>query len=186
MCRRYAENVALAPSRIQRDAETATRIDISGNVSDVDGSVVLSTTAITTLPGNGNLVNNGNGTFTYTGNLNFVGVDSFTYTVSDGAGGFENAFDSEGQQLYVFLPGEEDYREYAKEFSTFQYRVRDDHRQWKNEKSLSLGTLGETNPYIKKLSAGVFRSRQYQVIHSDLYTDFIFMGLENDIQPTDR
>ena len=47
---------------------------------------LLPITAITTPPGNGNLVNNVNGTFTYTGNLNFVGADSFTYTVNDDGG----------------------------------------------------------------------------------------------------
>ena len=66
--------------------ETATLIDISGNVSDVDGSVVLSTTTVTGGPGNGNLVNNNNGTFTYTGNTDFVGNDAFTYTVEDDDG----------------------------------------------------------------------------------------------------
>lgn len=74
----------------------------------------------------------------------------------------------------------------AYEGGTFQYRVRDDHKQWKNEKSLSLGALGKTKPYIKRPSGGSFRSRQYQVIHSDIETDFIFMGLENDIKGTGR
>lgn len=69
---------------------------------------------------------------------------------------------------------------------TFQYRVRDDHKQWKNEKSLSLGELGSTKPYIKAPSGGVFRSRQYQIIHSDIETDFIHMGLENDVVGTGR
>jgi hypothetical protein len=69
---------------------------------------------------------------------------------------------------------------------TFQYRVRDDNGQWRNEKSLSLGVLGNTKPYIKTPSGGVFRSRQYQVVHSDIETDFIFMGMENEIEGTGR
>jgi hypothetical protein len=74
----------------------------------------------------------------------------------------------------------------TEEGGTFQYRVRDDYKQWKNEKSLSLGELGDTKPYIKRPSGGVFRSRQYQIIHSGIDSDFIFEGLENDIKGTGR
>ena len=66
--------------------ETATAIDISGNVADVDGTVVLNTTTVTGGPSNGTLTNNGDGTFSYTGNTDFVGSDSFTYTVEDNDG----------------------------------------------------------------------------------------------------
>ena len=66
--------------------ETATAIDISGNVADVDGTVDLTTTLVTSGPSNGSLTNNGDGTFSYTGDLNFVGADSFTYTVEDNDG----------------------------------------------------------------------------------------------------
>ncbi|BBB28359.1 DUF4347 domain-containing protein [Neptunomonas japonica] len=66
--------------------ETATAIDISSHVADVDGTVVLSTTTVTVGPSNGSLTNNSDGTFSYTGNLNFVGADSFTYTVEDNDG----------------------------------------------------------------------------------------------------
>jgi len=38
-------------------------------------------------PGHGTLVDNENGTITYTPNLNFNGDDTFTYTISDGNGG---------------------------------------------------------------------------------------------------
>jgi hypothetical protein len=72
------------------------------------------------------------------------------------------------------------------EGGTFQYRVRDDNGPWRNEKSLSLGSLGSTKPYIKVPSGGVFRSRQYQVVHSDIETDFIFMGMENEVEGTGR
>jgi hypothetical protein len=65
------------------------------------------------------------------------------------------------------------------EGGSFGYRVRDNNGPWKNEKTVSLGSLGSTNPYVKVLSGGVFRSRQYQIIHSDIDIDFIFMGLEN-------
>jgi VCBS repeat-containing protein len=41
---------------------------------------------VTAGPSNGSLTNNSDGTFSYTGNLNFVGADSFTYTVEDNDG----------------------------------------------------------------------------------------------------
>ena len=66
--------------------ETAITIDISGNVTDADGTVALSTTTVTGGPGNGILTNNNDGTFSYTGNVDFIGSDSFTYTVADDDG----------------------------------------------------------------------------------------------------
>lgn len=77
-------------------------------------------------------------------------------------------------------------RGYA-EGGSMQYRLRDDNKQWKNEKTLSLGSLGDTKLFQKKPSGGVFRSRQYQIIHSDLVSpDYVFTGLENDIEGTGR
>ena len=55
-------------------------------MADVDGTVVLNTTTVTGGPSNGSLTNNGDGTFSYTGNTDFVGGDSFTYTVEDNDG----------------------------------------------------------------------------------------------------
>ena len=66
--------------------EIAGPVDISGNVSDVDGTVNLASTTVTDPPDNGNLVNNGDGTFSYTGNPDFTGADSFSYTVEDNEG----------------------------------------------------------------------------------------------------
>ena len=54
-----------------------------GNDTDLEGQPLTATLGSTT-PQHGTLVFNGNGSFTYTPNTNFVGVDSFTYTVSDG------------------------------------------------------------------------------------------------------
>jgi hypothetical protein len=54
------------------------------NDVDVDGDP-LTMTAFTQ-PVNGLLVDNGNGTLTYTPAANFTGADSFTYTVSDPSG----------------------------------------------------------------------------------------------------
>ncbi len=68
---------------------TAEDVAVSGNVlldgtpdSDADGDL-LSLTASTT-PSNGAVTVAANGAFTYTPDLDFNGLDSFTYTVSDG------------------------------------------------------------------------------------------------------
>jgi hypothetical protein len=71
---------------VAANEETLWAIDISANVADVDGTGDLSTTAVTAGPSNGTLVNNGDGTFAYTGDQDFVGTDSFTYTVEDNDG----------------------------------------------------------------------------------------------------
>ncbi|MGJ5631155.1 beta strand repeat-containing protein [Nostoc sp. CALU 1950] len=57
-----------------------------GNDTDVDVSDVLNITDFTQ-PSQGSLVNNNNGTYTYTPVDNYYGSDSFTYTISDGQGG---------------------------------------------------------------------------------------------------
>ncbi len=69
--------------------DTAVIIAVLGNDSDVD----LDTLSITgvTQGANGAVVDNGDGTFTYTPNLSFSGIDTFTYTVSDGNGGTDTA-----------------------------------------------------------------------------------------------
>ncbi len=60
-----------------------------GNDTDVDGDT-LSITALSQ-PGNGSVVDNGDGTLTYTPNAEYFGDDSFTYTVSDGQGASDTA-----------------------------------------------------------------------------------------------
>lgn len=68
---------------------TFTTADLLANDSDIDGDA-LALTGVTA-PANGALVDNGDGTFTYTPNNGFSGVDSFTYTISDGNGGTDTA-----------------------------------------------------------------------------------------------
>ena len=63
--------------------------DLLANDGDLDGDP-LSITSFTQ-PTNGVLVDNGNGTFTYTPTGNYAGPDSFTYTISDGQGGSDTA-----------------------------------------------------------------------------------------------
>ena len=61
------------------------------NDSDIDGDILsLNTTPISNV-NNGSLVLNSDGTFTYTPNENFHGVDSFIYEVLDGNGGTAQA-----------------------------------------------------------------------------------------------
>ncbi|RDD62279.1 Ig-like domain-containing protein [Ferruginivarius sediminum] len=71
------------------DADTAVTLDVLANDSDDDGN----TLDISSLsdPSNGTVVENADGTLTYTPNAGFSGSDSFTYTVSDGNGGSDTA-----------------------------------------------------------------------------------------------
>ncbi len=57
--------------------------DVSVNDSDVDHPIVVTTTPVTP-PANGTLVLNADGTFTYTPNPDFNGIDSFEYEICDG------------------------------------------------------------------------------------------------------
>ena len=59
--------------------------ELLANDSDVDGDIF--TLVGFTQPANGILADNLNGTLTYTPNVNFFGVDGFTYTINDGQGG---------------------------------------------------------------------------------------------------
>jgi uncharacterized repeat protein (TIGR01451 family) len=69
--------------------DMAVLVDLLQNDSDVDGDV-LTITAVTS-PSLGNIVDNGDGTLTYTPFANIFGTDTFSYTVSDGNGGTDVA-----------------------------------------------------------------------------------------------
>ncbi len=60
-------------------------LDLLANATDADGDALTVGSFIN--PTYGTLVQNEEGTFTYTAPLDFNGADSFTYTVSDGHGG---------------------------------------------------------------------------------------------------
>ncbi|MFT5523747.1 MAG: hypothetical protein ACI9HK_001695 [Pirellulaceae bacterium] len=64
------------------DEDVAVTFDVIANDTDVDGDNL--TVVGNTDPANGGVVDNNDGTFTYTPNANFNGTDSFTYTLSDG------------------------------------------------------------------------------------------------------
>ncbi|MEP0871266.1 tandem-95 repeat protein [Trichocoleus desertorum AS-A10] len=61
-----------------------------GNDVDVDLGDILSVSEFTQ-PSQGGLVDNGNGTYTYTPNANYNGVDSFAYTMRDREGATSTA-----------------------------------------------------------------------------------------------
>ena len=66
-------------------ANTAVIVNVLANDTDVDGDVLSVTGAAN--GAHGTVVNNGNGTVTYTPAANYSGADSFTYSISDGHGG---------------------------------------------------------------------------------------------------
>jgi len=68
---------------------TAVTINVLSNDSDADGDSL--TVANIGAAGHGSVVNNGNGTITYTPANGFVGSDDFTYTITDGQGGSATA-----------------------------------------------------------------------------------------------
>jgi hypothetical protein len=68
--------------------DTPITIDVLANSTDVDGDNLLITSV--TQSSFGSVVNNG-GDITYMPIPNYNGVDSFTYTISDGNGGNDNA-----------------------------------------------------------------------------------------------
>ena len=65
-------------------AYTITAATLLAGVTDVDGPA-LSITSVSVASGGGSIVNNGNGTWTYTPAANFSGPVSFSYTASDGS-----------------------------------------------------------------------------------------------------
>jgi Ca2+-binding RTX toxin-like protein len=72
------------------DEDTAIAIgNLLTNDKDVDGDDISIQSM--TLPTNGVLVDNADGTFTYTPNANYNGPDSFTYTITDGNGEMDTA-----------------------------------------------------------------------------------------------
>jgi hypothetical protein len=69
--------------------DSTININVLANDSDVDGNT-LSVSGFTQ-PANGTVTQNANGTLKYTPNADYNGTDTFTYTVSDGNGGFDTA-----------------------------------------------------------------------------------------------
>ncbi len=78
--------VAAADDTATTDEDTPVTIDVVANDLSTEGLVVPASVAIDTPPANGVALANGDGSVTYTPNLNFNGSDTFTYTVADDAG----------------------------------------------------------------------------------------------------
>ena len=91
----------MAPTATANSYSTVQATAVSGNViTDNAGSGVDSdpagandplTVSAHTTPSNGTLVLDTDGSFTYTPDSTFAGVDSFSYTISDGDDGFSSA-----------------------------------------------------------------------------------------------
>ncbi|MCU7878914.1 MAG: retention module-containing protein [Candidatus Thiodiazotropha sp. (ex Lucinoma borealis)] len=69
--------------------DTPVSITVLGNDYDPECDPLSVTSH--TQPANGTLVQNANGSFQYTPNVGFFGMDIFTYTISDGNGGTDTA-----------------------------------------------------------------------------------------------
>jgi Ca2+-binding RTX toxin-like protein len=79
---------AVADTAVTDEIKPVT-IAVLGNDTDIDGGALR--VAAVGQGANGKVVINADNTVTYTPNANFYGNDSFTYTVSDGAGGSRTA-----------------------------------------------------------------------------------------------
>ena len=84
-----AAPTAVANSATTTEDTPVTTGNVLANDTDADGDT-LSITGFTQ-GAHGTVVNNGDGTFTYTPDENYSGNDSFTYTISDGQGGTSTA-----------------------------------------------------------------------------------------------
>ena len=60
--------------------------DVTANDTDIDDGLDITTITIDTPATNGTAASNGDGTFTYTPNADYNGVDTFTYTIADNTG----------------------------------------------------------------------------------------------------
>ena len=72
-------------------ALTITTSDLLSNDSDADGDPLQVNPTLVDTPSNGTVTFNGDGALIYTPDANFVGTDSFVYSVSDGNGGTAQA-----------------------------------------------------------------------------------------------
>ncbi len=75
------------------DFNTAVTVDLLANDTDVDGDT-LTVTAASVPAAQGTLVNNGDGTVTFTPAAGFTGVATISYTITDGNGGTDSAVHS--------------------------------------------------------------------------------------------
>ncbi|MDY6837243.1 MAG: Ig-like domain-containing protein, partial [Thermodesulfobacteriota bacterium] len=72
------------------DQDTPVSINVISNDVDVDGTTDPTSVAILSGPSEGSVINNLDGTVTYTPDTGFTGNDAFTYTVQDNEGATSN------------------------------------------------------------------------------------------------
>ncbi|MBD2068139.1 tandem-95 repeat protein [Leptolyngbya sp. FACHB-671] len=77
--------VAVPDAATTTSGSAVTTVNVLTNDTDLNGDAL--TVSSFTQATNGTVVNNNNGTFTYTPAAGFSGADSFTYTANDGKGG---------------------------------------------------------------------------------------------------
>ncbi|MCB9255802.1 MAG: tandem-95 repeat protein [Chitinophagales bacterium] len=78
------DNVVAVDDAATTDEDTPVMVDVLNNDSDVDGNLDPSSVAEVTAPANGTTsVNSATGEITYSPNLGYLGLDSFTYVVCD-------------------------------------------------------------------------------------------------------
>jgi hypothetical protein len=87
--------------------DTPVEIDVAANDTDPDGNLDPASADNISDPAHGSLVNNGDGTFTYTPDAGYTGSDSFTYEICDAAAECDTATVSitvRQVNFYTFLP----------------------------------------------------------------------------------
>lgn len=68
---------------IATDMETAVTLDVSANDTDLDGNLDVTSVVIVQSASHGSVVNNGDGTVTYTPDVGWYGGDTIVYNISD-------------------------------------------------------------------------------------------------------
>ena len=64
---------------------------------------------------------------------------------------------------------------------TFTMRHKSDNRAWSNESSIGLGLIGETWNIVEKRHGGIYKTRQYEFVHSS-NSDFRLNEIEEDVE----
>ena len=68
---------------VATDMETAVTLDVSANDTDLDGNLDATSVVIVQSASHGSVVNNGDGTVTYTPDVGWYGGDTIVYNISD-------------------------------------------------------------------------------------------------------
>jgi CubicO group peptidase (beta-lactamase class C family) len=75
---------------VSTDENSPVTVNVIANDTDADGTIDPATVSIITDPVDGSVLDNGDGTVTYTPDSGFTGIDTFTYTVQDNDGQTSN------------------------------------------------------------------------------------------------